>query len=157
MKNIPNAVLEQIKPLLAQKPVRIEDLIGLPWEPGAMGPNAYDCWGLFVVIQKDHFGRMLPDHPVDPNNLRAVIKAFNRHPERKQWTLVAEPKPGDGVLLRRDGAVVHVGVWVEHNGTEGLLHSTSQNGVIFQARGCTEFCVNGAGISPWASCLRTEW
>jgi hypothetical protein len=23
--------------------------------------------------------------------------------------------------------------------------------------GCTEFCVNGAGISPWASCLRTEW
>jgi prophage regulatory protein len=24
-------------------------------------------------------------------------------------------------------------------------------------RGCTEFCVNGAGISPLASCLRTEW
>jgi Cd(II)/Pb(II)-responsive transcriptional regulator len=23
--------------------------------------------------------------------------------------------------------------------------------------GCTEFCVNGAAISPWASCLRTEW
>jgi hypothetical protein len=23
--------------------------------------------------------------------------------------------------------------------------------------GCTEFCVNGAAISPWSSCLRTEW
>lgn len=27
----------------------------------------------------------------------------------------------------------------------------------FAKRGCTEFCVNGAAISPWASCLRTEW
>ena len=26
-----------------------------------------------------------------------------------------------------------------------------------QKRGCTAFCVNGAAISPWASCLRTEW
>jgi anthraniloyl-CoA monooxygenase len=23
-------------------------------------------------------------------------------------------------------------------------------------RGCTEFCVKGAGIGPWASCLQTE-
>lgn len=34
---------------------------------------------------------------------------------------------------------------------------TPKVGEIRLWRGCTEFYVNGAGISPWASCLQTEW
>ncbi len=37
--------------------------IGLPWHAGARGPEAFDCWGLFLAIQRDHFGRELPEIP----------------------------------------------------------------------------------------------
>ena len=45
---------------------------------------------------------------------------------------------------------------VRVNQRTALTHHASMVESILK-RGCTEFCVNGAGISPWASCLRTEW
>lgn len=113
----------------------LRDLIGLPWVAGAFGPDAYDCWGLFVAVQRDHFGRQLPMVDVDPNHLRSVIRAFNRHPERESWVPVAHPEPGDGVLIRRQRMATHVGVWVEIDGEQGLLHSAQAHGVVFQAKG----------------------
>ncbi len=30
----------------------LEDLIGLPFERGARGPDAYDCWGLVLELRR---------------------------------------------------------------------------------------------------------
>lgn len=59
------------------------EYIGRPWHAGARGPQAFDCWGLFLAIQRDHFGRDLPEIPVDANDLRTVLTTFRDHPERQ--------------------------------------------------------------------------
>ena len=84
----------------------LTSLIGLPWVAGARGPESYDCWGLFLAVQRDHFGRELPEIPVDALDLRAVLEAFIAHPERQRWQPVPQPEEGGGVLH----AVRHAGV-----------------------------------------------
>ena len=114
--------------------VQVEELtglIGLPWVVGAAGPDAFDCWGLFVMVQRQCFGRHLPQNPVDATNLRAVLDAFNGHPERKRWQSVDQPTEGDAVLMRQSRYPVHIGVWLEIDGG-GVLHAVRHAGVVFQ-------------------------
>ncbi len=58
--------------------------IGQPWHAGARGPDEFDCWGLFLAIQRTCFGRDLPEIPVDANDLRSVTTTFRDHPERQR-------------------------------------------------------------------------
>jgi hypothetical protein len=106
-------------------------LIGLPWVVGAAGPDAFDCWGLFVTVQRQCFGCDLPQNPVDATNLRAVLDAFNGHPERQRWKSVDQPAAGDAVLMRQSRYPVHIGVWLDIDGG-GVLHSVRHAGVVFQ-------------------------
>jgi hypothetical protein len=106
-------------------------LIGLPWVVGATGPDAYDCWGLFVTVQRRHFHRTLPENPVDATNLRAVLDAFNGHPERQRWQRVIAEEEGDAVLMRQSRYPVHIGVWLDIDGG-GVLHAVRHAGVVFQ-------------------------
>lgn len=106
-------------------------LIGLPWVAGARGPEAYDCWGLFLHVQRRHFDRDLPEIPIDPDNLRAVLDAFNGHPERQRWQKVDRPIAGDAVLMRQSRYPVHIGVWLDIDGG-GVLHAVRHAGVVFQ-------------------------
>ena len=78
----------------------LTSLIGLPWVAGARGADSYDCWGMFLAVQRDHFGRDLPEIPVDALDLRAVLDAFSGHPERQRWQSVPQPEEGDAVLMR---------------------------------------------------------
>ena len=107
------------------------ELIGRPWHAGARGPDAFDCWGLFLAIQREHFGRDLPEIPVDANDLRTVMTTFRDHPERQRWVAVAQPAEGDAVLLRQSRHPVHVGVWLAVDGG-GVLHAVKDAGVVFQ-------------------------
>ena len=72
--------------------------IGRSWYAGERGPDAFDCWGLLLAIQRDHFGRDLPEIPVNANDLRTVVSTFRDHPERQRWVAVAQPA---GITLRR--------------------------------------------------------
>ena len=109
----------------------LTELIGLPWVVGAHGPDAYDCWGLFVAVQHTHFQRSLPENPVDATNLRAVLAAFSGHPERQRWQPVPQPEEGDAVLMRQSRYPVHIGVWLDIDGG-GVLHAVRHAGVVFQ-------------------------
>ena len=105
--------------------------IGRPWIAGERGPESFDCWGLFLWVQKTHFSRKLPVIPVDALNLRTVLHTFKTHPERQRWAVVDVPQQGDAVLMRQSRHPVHVGVWVEADGG-GVLHCAQQAGVVFQ-------------------------
>ena len=105
--------------------------IGLPWQAGARGPQAYDCWGLFLAIQQIYFFRQLPEIPVEATDLRAVTSAFRTHPERQHWALVTVPSTGDAVLLRQSRHPIHVGIWLEADGG-GVLHCVKDSGVVYQ-------------------------
>lgn len=111
--------------------VELTTLIGLPWLAGARGPEAYDCWGLFLAVQRQHFGRDLPQIPIDALNLRAVLDAFHGHPERQRWQPVRTAEEGDAVLMRQSRYPVHIGVWLDIDGG-GVLHAVRHAGVVFQ-------------------------
>lgn len=106
-------------------------LIGLPWIAGARGPEAYDCWGLFLAVQRQHFGRDLPEILVNALDLRAVLDAFTAHPERQRWQPVSAAEEGDAVLMRQSRYPVHIGVWLGIDGG-GVLHAVRHAGVVFQ-------------------------
>lgn len=111
-------------------PADVNEYIGLPWESGACGPDAYNCWGLLKVVQEVHFGVSMPYLVMgDEVGIRA---AYSDKMRSGEWQIVAEPSHGDGVLLRA-GTHPHVGVWLDIDGG-GVLHSLEGSGVIFTLR-----------------------
>ena len=112
--------------------------IGLPWRAGARGPQAYDCWGLFLAIQCAQFGRQLPEIPVDATDLRAIAGTFKSHPERQHWALVTVPSTGDAVLMRHSKFPSHVGIWLDVDGG-GVLHCVRGEGVVFSSMTSLKF------------------
>lgn len=109
--------------------------IGLPWQSGAQGPEAFDCWALVRHVQREHYGRELPIIDVDAHDRDAVHAAFRDHPERARWQRVYPPQDGDCVLTHRGGQVDHVGVYLELNDGYELrvLHAIRSSGVVCTA------------------------
>lgn len=108
------------------------DYLGRPWQSGATGPDAFDCWGLVRRVQRDVYGRDLPAIGVDAVDLRAVVTAFASHPERAHWERVEAPAEGDCVLMSRARDPSHVGLWLNCNGG-GVLHALRGSGVVFSS------------------------
>ena len=103
-----------------------------------------NCWGFFRRVQAEMFQRDLPEFPVDPNDLRTVIKTFTHAPERKRWQRIYKPLSGDAVLLRRAKSPIHIGVWLDIDGG-GILHCFEGFGVVFQTQ--TALSAHGWHIS----------
>lgn len=94
-----------------------ESFIGKPWQAGARGPDAYDCWGLLMAAER-LFDVELPD----------TFDGVDWVEFGKCWDLAAMPVEGDAVLMRRPGHP-HVGVWVAANGGR-VLHAMEHVGVV---------------------------
>lgn len=89
-------------------------LIGRRWSP------EYSCWHHAKRIQRELFGRDLPDvvlpeHP----GWRWMIETIEGHPERQRWREAVPPAPGlisaaDGALVAmgRADRAAHIGVWL---------------------------------------------
>lgn len=108
------------------------DYIGLPWESGAQGPDAYDCWALVRQVQRAHYGRELPIIQVDAHDQAAVRAAFAGHPERARWRRVESPQDGDCVQALKGNDIDHVGVYLDLDGGR-VLHAAQRIGVICTA------------------------
>lgn len=98
------------------------DLIGLPWEPGARGPNAYDCWGLVWHVLNHIHGWPVPDVLLDvPEAARPM-----------GWRPIPATAPlaaGDVLLMRNPEGGRHVGVIVMADAAAGCLHCVQGWGV----------------------------
>jgi len=105
-------------------------LLGSPWQAGGRGPDAYDCWGLFQAVQREHYGREVKPLDVDAGNTLAVAKAIRDHSKAINWQPTNEPKDGDAVLLSQGNYPTHVGIWLDVDGG-GVLHCQRGPGVIF--------------------------
>jgi cell wall-associated NlpC family hydrolase len=113
----------------------LSPLIGRPWVANAPGPDAFDCWSLVVYLQRELFGRTLPDVsvPEDPS-WTWIIEQFAAHGERSRWREV--PRHATGLVIAPDGSIVlmahvtrlaHAGVWLapEHR----VVHADQEQGV----------------------------
>jgi hypothetical protein len=115
------------------------DYIGKPWKVAADGPDAFDCWGLVVEIHRRFFNRKLDIIPVEENNIKALIRTIDAHPERRRWDVVNSPREGDIALMRQSRHPIHVGVWLDVDGG-GMLHCAQNCGVIFQTLHNLQLC-----------------
>lgn len=106
-----------------------EQYLGLPWQSGAQGPQAFDCWALVRHVHRAHFGRELPVVDVDAANLAAVRATFAATPIFQLWRQVEQPAEGDAVVMHKGSAADHVGVWVEVDGGR-VLHAAQGAGVV---------------------------
>lgn len=100
----------------------VREYLGQPWVHGE-----HDCWAFFRKVQKEKFGRIVPQIDVDAFNTMACAKAFINHPERKNWREVAIPENGDAVLMSQSVTPTHVGVWVDG----AILHCVMGSGVVY--------------------------
>lgn len=107
------------------------DYIGTPWQRGATGPDAYDCWGFVRHIQFAMYGRTLPDLSSQVDDSRQAAHTIANHDERTNWFQVDRPKDGDIVLLARKNIPVHIGIWITANGSSGVLHCVERIGVMY--------------------------
>lgn len=102
--------------------------LGKPWVNRAMGPSAYDCWGLVIASFQDVDNIELPSVE---GYLKAEVKTFRAASSEivKPWWVVSENRCGN------DGDVVaffdyknrftHVGRVL----CGGILHSSGLEGV----------------------------
>ena len=83
-----------------------DDWIGLPYQAIGRGPEAYDCLGLFVALQRARNGGVLHDP------LCSMTEAARRRivdAQRPIWQRVETAQEGDAVLFRVRGMALHVG------------------------------------------------
>jgi cell wall-associated NlpC family hydrolase len=92
------------------------DLLGKPFREGARGPDAFDCVGLLIEMQR-RLGRVVPDWSSDPLVLASALA---------RWERVRVPDPGDGVLIYSVNPQWHVGVV---SGGGCMLHAHPDRGV----------------------------
>ncbi len=112
-----------------------ERYLGKPWESGASGDDAYDCWGLFRAVRRDIFKEDVADIVFEERpSIKEVIKAYQDHPVRqllKPITLEGA-KTGDLVFLRKGLYACHCGVLIKDDYRNYLLHSVEETGVCCQ-------------------------
>ena len=113
-------------------PGSYDDLIGMPYRPRAMGPDAFDCWGLCVEVLKrldildelDLAGEILRGYHPETDEPEEILGDI-------QYTYEEEPRrPGDILIMRGYGSegerATHAAV---HIGRRTILQCTKSLGV----------------------------
>lgn len=106
------------------------DLIGLPFEDRARGPDAYDCFGLLLEIYRRR-GLMIAD--ADYGVVRADRAA--RLLERMTAWRPCAHAPGVALLFRDEGVPGHVGIALDDDRFIHAAQSLGQVGIGFLSRG----------------------
>lgn len=107
----------------------INSIIGRPYQRGAQGPDAFECYSLTRYVQQRLFGRDLPIFQTpDDIGVQGVAGLLAAHPERRRWRPVSAPEDGAVVTMFRQGIGHHIGTWIKED--RGLiLHATDGIGV----------------------------
>jgi len=87
--------------------------LGRPWQVGATGPAAYDCWGLVAAVLRQRAGVVVTPIASPPEELRALIGYFRDHPEFAHWRPVETPRELDCAVMAQARHPFHVGLWLD--------------------------------------------
>ena len=100
------------------------------WAASYIGMPAPDCWAFARQVWAERFGAGLPVLPYDVTDHRALrrqLEGASAH----GWAQVLKPAEGDAVLMTRGTRPCHVGIWIEPDATQGVLHWVETQGVVF--------------------------
>lgn len=103
-----------------------------PWQNGAQGPDAFDCWGLVRHALKHHYGIDAPAVDVDAYHLRDVVELLSEHLSSDRWRKLDRPQDGSCIVMSQSKKPTHVGLWLDIN-RGGVLHVFEGSNVVFSS------------------------
>jgi cell wall-associated NlpC family hydrolase len=108
--------------------MNINDFVGLPYQEGARGPDAFDCYGLVAAVLRAVRGIDLPDWYADASGpqsaSRAISAALAGEVAGGRSVLVADPADFDVAVVGSNHRPHHVGVVYQG----GVLHASKAFG-----------------------------
>jgi cell wall-associated NlpC family hydrolase len=91
--------------------------------------NEIDCYGLFLLIQKEVYGRTLPDfndYTGCASELgKSLAKTLLHFPARRTYAA----NEGDGVIMESGGVDSHIGIYI---GDHKIIHCSEKRGVVIE-------------------------
>lgn len=107
----------------------VNALIGRPYRLGGQDREV-DCYACARILQRDLFGRDMPDFAMPALAGRATIAAaIAVHPERARWTEIEAPEDGALVTMARQDCGYHIGTWLAEDGGI-IVHAIETVGVV---------------------------
>ena len=108
----------------------INSIIGTSYELGGGADGAVDCYGCAAMLQREIFGRDMPDFSMPGTAGRfAIAAAISVHPERQKWREIDQPEDGALVTMARNDCGYHIGTWLEEDGGV-IVHAMEKVGVV---------------------------
>ncbi|MDB9741470.1 C40 family peptidase [Akkermansiaceae bacterium] len=109
----------------------VTNTIGQPYEVGASGPHAFDCWGLVVSFYKEIYDLDLPTFSgFNIHSLNNVSHLMHNESHSGRWLEIDKPENGCVVMMSKSKVFHHVGVFVNFAGLESVIHAFDQMHVI---------------------------
>lgn len=104
-------------------------LLGRPWQEHALGPEAFDCWGIVHFVYRQQLGVELPTYlHVNSPDFRQRGVESEQFPN---WKPLDKPENFALVALGMGRRITHVGLYLEID--RGLvMHCAQATGVILQ-------------------------
>lgn len=93
------------------------DYVGAPHVELGRGPEAFDCLGLLIEVQRRVFGRTVQDPRC---SITQALRPSNRDVLASQVKETKAVSEGDALLFRVAGRALHVGIVVDES---LMLHS----------------------------------
>lgn len=97
----------------------------LKYKPNGRDDNGVDCYGLFLRIQSEVWGRTLPDYIYSNDNVSSrnlgIVNALKSYPARLQKL----PFAGCGVIMKCGGVDSHIGTCIDD---KSVIHISEKGG-----------------------------
>lgn len=107
---------------------KLEQVVGVPYQVGADGPDLFDCYGLARWIQSECFGVPMPSIERTDISYTALAKTMLKHEDRRHWIQVDTPEHGDLILMGNvDGRDFHLGTYIMVGCTALCIHTDGPN------------------------------
>ncbi len=91
----------------------VEPYIGLPYVKGGRNLKGVDCIGLFLLVEREHFGVEIEGYDGPDwsgrRDVAAVAEAARAFAARFKEIDAGSERVGDAILLRMTGQPIHIG------------------------------------------------
>lgn len=114
----------------------VRELLGTPYVLNSKDRSeGLDCWSLTQTLQRELFGRELPDLVIENDSVAGYLKAAVKGELSCGWQSIEEPVHGCIVELTKGQYPHHCGTYIDikEYRMKGLVHSLKGCGVIFDS------------------------
>jgi cell wall-associated NlpC family hydrolase len=105
------------------------EFVGKPYDLGAQGPDAFDCWSLIAAVYKQELNLEIPIYQA--STPAGVARAFKRHLATAPAVQVYEPIQYDIAVQYTGACAAHCGVLI---GPLTIMHASAERGQVVTER-----------------------